>query len=93
MRTMIRETVYFSGRVQGVGFRQTTARVARGFDVSGTVRNLSDGRVECVIEAEAAEARAFLDAVGEAMGGNIGGVESRQSEATGGFGRAFRVLW
>ncbi len=53
-------TVYYSGRVQGVGFRYHTLQIAREFEVSGTVRNLSDGRVELVAEGDEAEVRAFL---------------------------------
>ncbi len=34
------------GRVQGVGFRHWTLRNARALDLSGTVRNRRDGRVE-----------------------------------------------
>lgn len=39
------ETVFFSGRVQGVGFRYSALQVAKEFDVSGFVCNLTDGRV------------------------------------------------
>ena len=42
--------MYFSGHVQGVGFRYTTRSVASRFAVTGYVRNLPDGRVELVAE-------------------------------------------
>src|SRR5215470_10194518 len=37
---------FFSGRVQGVGFRYQTLQLAKGFEVSGWVMNLPDGRVQ-----------------------------------------------
>ncbi len=42
--------VYFSGIVQGVGFRYTTERFASNLDLVGWVKNLSDGRVEMTAE-------------------------------------------
>ena len=51
--------IIYSGRVQGVGFRYSTKRLACGFDVTGTVRNLSDGRVELLAEGERAELESF----------------------------------
>lgn len=51
--TRIAERLYFSGRVQGVGFRAATQRLARGCGVEGFVQNLPDGRVEVVAMAEA----------------------------------------
>ena len=65
--TMIRKHAYYSGRVQGVGFRYTTARVAGNYQVNGYVRNMMDGRVEVVAEGEEIEAQAFLDAVAGEM--------------------------
>ena len=37
---------YFSGRVQGVGFRFTAQSIANDLKISGWVRNTDDGRVE-----------------------------------------------
>ena len=49
---MKRVHVYVSGRVQGVFFRAETQRVAIGFNLTGWVRNVADGRVEAVFEGE-----------------------------------------
>jgi acylphosphatase len=62
---------YFTGRVQGVGFRYQTARVAQGFDVSGYVQNLPDGRVRLEAEGAGEEIEAFVSAVEEQMTGFI----------------------
>lgn len=55
--------VLYTGRVQGVGFRYTTKTTACGFEVTGTVRNLSDGRVELIVEGERLELEDFRRAV------------------------------
>jgi acylphosphatase len=62
---MISLQVFFEGHVQGVGFRWTVRHVAKGFDLTGWVRNLIDGRVEMQVSGEEAEVRAFLDAIGQ----------------------------
>jgi acylphosphatase len=69
------ETVFFSGHVQGVGFRYTVLQVAREYEVAGFVSNLADGRVELEAEGEPAEVTAFIDAVREKMHGYIRRVE------------------
>jgi acylphosphatase len=83
---MLQKKVCFSGRVQGVGFRYTTARIAGSFSVAGYVRNMPDGRVELVVEGEEKEISAFLDGIGKAMGGYISGISDENLPATGEFG-------
>ena len=58
-----RMQVFYSGRVQGVGFRYTVKSVASGFDLTGTVRNLIDGRVELLCEGVQDELDAFREAI------------------------------
>jgi acylphosphatase len=62
-QVMISLQVFYEGRVQGVGFRFTVRHIAKGFDVTGWVRNLPDGRVELQVTGEGDEVRAFLDQV------------------------------
>ena len=56
-------TVFYSGHVQGVGFRYSAKSVATGFEVAGTVRNLPDGRVELVAEGMREELEDFRAAI------------------------------
>ena len=62
---MIARQVFYEGRVQGVGFRFTVKQLARGYEVTGWVRNLDDGRVELQCGGERAEVDAFLAAIAE----------------------------
>lgn len=85
--------VWYSGRVQGVGFRFTTRDLASGFAVTGWVRNLPDGRVELVAEGEPAELEAFRQAVrGSDLGAFIRQEDVRWEPATGQF-RGFEIAW
>lgn len=63
-----RQEIHFRGRVQGVGFRWTTQRVANRFAVEGYVRNLADGRVQLVVEGEEPEIAGFLQSLEGEMG-------------------------
>ena len=55
--------IFYSGCVQGVGFRYTAKTVAAGFEVAGVVRNLPDGRVELIAEGAHEELEAFRGAI------------------------------
>ena len=81
----IRKTVYFSGRVQGVGFRFMTVHVAANHDVGGTVRNLPDGRVEVVAEWTSEELERFISAVRRELGVYISALSAIESPASGSF--------
>jgi acylphosphatase len=71
-----RRRVFFSGRVQGVGFRYTCHALARDFDVAGFVGNLPDGRVEVMAEGDSQEVDDFLTAIRREMASYIHDVEA-----------------
>lgn len=71
------ETVFFSGHVQGVGFRYSVLQSAKEFEVAGFVSNLADGRVQLEAEGGEAEVTSFIDAVQEKMHGYIRKMERR----------------
>jgi Acylphosphatases len=58
---MISLQVFYEGNVQGVGFRWTVRHAAKGFDVTGWVRNCRMGAWNFRL-LEKSEVRAFLDA-------------------------------
>jgi acylphosphatase len=62
-RGMIARRIYFEGKVQGVGFRYTTKRIAMGFDVVGSVANLPDGRVCLEVAGDSCEVADFIEEV------------------------------
>jgi len=56
----VRVHVFVDGRVQGVGFRYSTAREADRLGIQGWARNLPDGRVEAVYEGPRAAVEEML---------------------------------
>ncbi len=62
---MISRHVQVTGRVQGVGFREWTARQARAKGVAGWVRNCSDGSVEAVVSGPDEMVEALIAALHE----------------------------
>ena len=86
-----RVTVFYTGRVQGVGFRYTVKTVATGFEVTGTVRNVPDGRVELIAEGAQAELEAFRTAILDAgLAGFIRNEQVTWAEAKNEF-RGFEI--
>jgi acylphosphatase len=84
--------VVYSGHVQGVGFRYSVKVLVRGFEVTGTIRNLLDGRVELQAEGVKDELKAFQQAIRDS---EVGGLITREqvswSEATNEF-RGFAIV-
>ena len=87
---MLRKTCYFSGRVQGVGFRFTAQNIAQQHDVRGFVKNLPDGRVQLVMEGPDSEMDCVVDSIRERLNSFIGQIDSASHPATGEFER-FRI--
>jgi acylphosphatase len=81
----LRRSVYFSGRVQGVGFRYTARNIALQHDVGGFVRNLPDGRVELILEGSEGEIVRTIDELRRKMSAFIRGMSMETSPATGEF--------
>ncbi len=90
-RRSCRRCVYY-GRVQGVGFRYTTVSIAKRYAVFGYVKNLPDGTVELVVEAERKPMEQFLTEIARYFSANI--VECSHSDLDSGQGfRSFEVRY
>ena len=63
--------IYYSGTVQGVGFRYRSQSIALGFKISGRVRNLPDGRVEIIAQGAKKEINNFIKSIDESFDGYI----------------------
>ena len=84
--------VYYSGRVQGVGFRYTVKALTPGFDVTGTIRNLWDGRVELIAEGTKSELESFQQAIRDSgLGSLIRQEDASCTEAQNEF-RGFEIV-
>jgi len=84
--------IFYSGHVQGVGFRYSVKTVASGYEVTGTVRNLLDGRVELTAEGPREELEAFRTGIREAgLEHFIRQEDVSWSEAAGEF-RGFEIV-
>jgi acylphosphatase len=87
-----RMTILYSGHVQGVGFRYTARTVATGFEITGTIRNLPDGRVELTAEGARLELEEFRLAILDAgLAGFIRGEQVTWAAAKNEF-RGFEIV-
>lgn len=81
LATAERRTIYYAGRVQGVGFRYTTRNFAARLPVTGYVQNLPDGRVLLVAEGPREGLDRLVALVEEEMGPYITSREQATSPA------------
>jgi len=77
--------VFYSGRVQGVGFRFTAENIANDLKITGWVKNLRDGRVEVVAEADENILINFLERISKYFSRYIQDVDVQWEEASGEF--------
>ena len=73
--------IWYTVRVQGVGFRYKTTQIAAGFDVCGFVENLDDGRVHLLAVGDESETRAFADEIAKVMRDFIKSTDERADTA------------
>jgi acylphosphatase len=76
--------VHYTGRVQGVGFRYTAAEIARHHPVTGWVKNLSDGRVQVLVEGTPDAVDQFLAAIRARWHRHIADEQTEDRPPTGG---------
>lgn len=75
---MQRREVIFSGRVQGVGFRATSAQIASTLPLTGWVRNEPDGTVRMEVQGDEDAIQLLLERIAQRMPGKITHTESRE---------------
>lgn len=77
--------VFYTGRVQGVGFRFAAEIIASQLSLTGWVKNLRDGRVEAVCEGTEKNLNLFLKKIQQELGQYISGEKVSFMEAAGEF--------
>lgn len=82
----------YHGRVQGVGFRATTASIAARYAVNGYVRNQADGTVELLVAGSPAAVTEFRNEVARRLVGYIVDVEEELAEPPP-VGTGFRIRY
>lgn len=92
-RDLVRVRVFAGGRVQGVAYRFFAEKQAARLDVTGWIKNLSDGRVEVLAEAPADRIEVFLERLKEGPSlARVDSLDVRPEPPTGEF-RDFRIAF
>ncbi len=82
---MVQAHIFYSGTVQGIGFRYTTQQFAKDFELAGWVKNLRDGRVEIIAEGEKNKIENFLRCLDQHFKGYIRDCEAVYSDERSSF--------
>ena len=82
---MKRAHAYYSGSVQGVGFRYTSVIIAKRYGLTGWAKNCADGRVELVAEGKEVAVKEFLAELEKCMSQHISDKNVNWEPATGEF--------
>jgi acylphosphatase len=82
--TTARAVAVVSGHVQGVGYRWFVRSLAESAGLTGSARNLPDGRVEVALEGTADEVAAVIDQLdGPRAPGSVRRVDVRHEPVQG----------
>ena len=76
---MVRKHIFFSGDVQGVGFRYRSFYIAQSLGLTGWVENLWDGRVEMEVQGSEASIREMLARIQQQRWINVTNMEITES--------------
>jgi len=77
--------IQYSGKVQGIGFRQTVKTFAKELGLTGWVKNLRDGRVEILAEGTSSNLDKLIEMLKEQFEGYILNTDVRRQKAQGKF--------
>ncbi|KPK36599.1 MAG: hypothetical protein AMJ65_16010 [Phycisphaerae bacterium SG8_4] len=76
---MVARHIIFSGTVQGVGFRFTAHRMAARHQLTGYVRNLSDGTVEMLAQGSAGDIEDCIRDIQQSLIGHIREIKTEEA--------------
>ncbi|MCF7908775.1 MAG: acylphosphatase [Candidatus Omnitrophica bacterium] len=87
-----RNHIFFSGMVQGVGFRFGALSLAKKYNIKGWVKNLNDGRVEIIAEGKNRDLDSFVSDLGIEFEGRVTSCEIVVEEIACSF-KDFRIIF
>jgi acylphosphatase len=92
MSDTVQAHIFYSGTVQGVGFRYAVHRYASGLGLKGWVKNVPDGRVEILLEGEENKIRGLCERIDEHFDGYIRNKEIAMRPSRAAL-RDFRIVY